>query len=288
MNLFSNMCLFIFFVLLVSVRAWPPICNNAKVVGESVILTDPDRVRGSCDISDHFTNVAYVQFSKKYTSQNSNRGESVISLKFKGGLQVAAHNDRIIVDYNKNRSSCLMRLADSTGDKSWLRIRMHKLRDLQKTFVSVGVASFGTNFFTTCTQFELDTELLETSVSISGQTNTKMIQTVYDITSVRPMLWSGSVDINARIQALEKRITTIERSFSRQNGAIRQQQSNLMNDMLTAKKELDQKISNKHVDMRNHVINWSAICFAAVLIVLIIFGCHIQKKFRKAERVHLL
>lgn len=288
MNLFSGMRLLILFVLLAPAYAWPPTCPNANVADGSVVLTGPDRVRGSCDIPEYLNNVVYVQFSKKYTGQTSKRGESDISFLFKGGIKVVAYNDRIIINDNTNRSSCLMRLADSTGDKHWLRIRIHKLRDLQKTFISVGVASFGTNFFTTCTQLESTTELDGSELSISGRTNTKMIQTIYDITSSRPMLWSSSTDLNERIQALEKRITVIERSFSRQNGAIRQQQSNMMNDMETAKKELHEKISNKHVDMRNHVINWSAICFCAVLIMLIFFGCHIQKKFRKAERVHLL
>ena len=168
-------------------------------------------------------------------------------------------------------------------------MRMHKMRDLNKTFISIGIAALGSNMFTSCSKFEIEGYILPVKLQLSGKTSTGMDQIVHRVTLQRPIFKSAiDISIISRLDTLEARLTRIETAYSRQTGALRQEQERLHLKIDDSQERLTKKVSLAHQEVHEKVKSWSMINIVVIFIAMALFGFYLRWKIWKEKRFHLL
>jgi hypothetical protein len=291
--------MFLFFVMFVVARAeWPPqrCSEDVTFQGQDVIMTSEshDNVITSCEISESFQNVVYMEFTRRYTRKSRHRVQSSLTISAQNFFNVIISNDKIEIEYTNNTNekelnSCLARSVSKKDETSWLRMRMHKMRDLNKTFISVGIAALNSKMFTTCSKFEIEGYILPVKLKLSGKTSTGMDQIIHKFTDKRPIFKSATdISIMARLDVLEKRLSRIETAYSRQTGALRQEQEKLHLKIDDSQERLTKKVSLAHQEVHEKVKSWSMINMVVIFIALVLFGFYLRWKIWKEKRYHLL
>jgi hypothetical protein len=288
------MFIFVFVLLTLANAEWPPkrCSEDVTFQGNDVIMTSEshNNVATKCELSDPYINAVYIEFSRQYTRRFAKRSQSTLTILAQDYFKLIINNDKILVEYGEKESnSCLSRSVSKKNEKSWLRLRMHKMRDLNKTFVSVGIAALDSKMFTTCSKFEIDGYILPVKLILTGKTSTGMDQIVHQVTPNRPKFKSDvDVSIITRLDILEKRLSRIETAYSRQTGALRQEQERIHVKMDDNQHNLTNKVSQVHQEVHEKVKSSSILNVVVILIALVLFGFYLRWKLWKAKRYHLL
>ena len=164
--------LFFFFFCLFRVcqSEWPPfMCEKEVAIRKNrVILTSSTQQQReySCQMQETFTNATFIEFERKYGQQrfqevhDSIMGFSITSKK-RHLFNIQIHNDHIESDASQRKCYDIF-----TSKRIWMKIQLHPLPELRKTFVSVHISH--NNVYSPCFNFELNTIIEEFSLKMKN------------------------------------------------------------------------------------------------------------------------
>ena len=287
MNLFICLALFMFpFVH----AQWPIDCARD---GPFVRLTNLKEASGSCQLDNTFKNVAYVQLHRQYGLEPTTESDSLLYLKIKSNppFTIAIHNDYIEMEGKR----CEFPLANRDEAPFWLRLRLHSLVDLKKTFVSLAISLDGEQQFLNCAKTEMNGLIREFRINFSAVTKSGMRQILRRVTSEKPV--SNEQDrarlLESRIENIEERLRSIERFEER----FRRMQ-NTLSEYTHAHDTFRSTSEERHIQLQDslgvvhdrivHRTNAHGIMYLFGFVILIIMGfAYIRWKNIKEKRLHL-
>jgi len=288
------------FCLFIHAHSWPP--NKCKtpitIIDNTVVMTSKTvlNVRTSCLVEETYKNNMYIEFTRIYNGENKNPSDSILDFSFifqgQPRFTLEIHNDRVKVVSEKETSiqtashECLAVLAHaSVGSNNWLRLRINHLMELQRTFLSVDLASHESNSFSPCIRFEMPWVSEAFNIKMSAFTSSGMYQEVSQLTSIRPNL------TNKRDNKLVPRIKNLESQVNRIQDTVQQymelHQEHVLK-MESSHAKLRKRVANTHNHIesktQSHFILW---LFLFSLAAISVAG-FVSWKFKEAKRFHLL
>jgi len=176
----KKMLLLLFLLLRVCRSEWPPVsCDpQVKIEKNMVTLTSPEQREReySCQLQQKFKRQVFINFEKKYSHRIFKKShDSILGITIMGDknlFTLRIHNDRI----ESEKSSCY---GVFTSTDIWLRIQLHPLSELKKTFISIYTAKNAA--YTSCMKFEINDIIDEFSVKVHAITDTGMVQLVHNV-----------------------------------------------------------------------------------------------------------
>ena len=206
--------LFFFFFCLFRVcqSEWPPfMCEKEVAIRKNrVILTSSTQQQReySCQMQETFTNATFIEFERKYGQQrfqevhDSIMGFSITSKK-RHLFNIQIHNDHIESDASQRKCYDIF-----TSKRIWMKIQLHPLPELRKTFVSVHISH--NNVYSPCFNFELNTIIEEFSMKMHAITDSGMQQSVLAV-STHPRV--DTVLKNVELATVKKRLAVVEKGM---------------------------------------------------------------------------
>lgn len=269
---------------------WPPDCARD---GPFVRLTNLQESSGRCKVTQNFNNVAYIQLHRQYGRQPAEGTDSLVTLhiKSKSPFQINIHNDYIEL----NDKRCDFPLANRDEAPFWLRLRLHSLIDLQKTFVSLAISLDGDQQFSNCLKTEMNGLIRDFQVHFSASTKSGMRQILRRLTSQKPV--SNDIDrarlLESRVESIEERLRNMERFEER----FRRMQ-NTLSEYTHAHDTFKSTSEERHVQLQDslgvvhdrivHRTNAHGIVYLFGFVILIIMGfAYIRWKNIREKRLHL-
>lgn len=279
------------FLVLTLVHAqWPPECARD---GPFVRLTNLQESSGRCALDKNFNNVAYVQLHRQYGRQPTESTDSLVTLhvKSRAPFTINIHNDYIELDGKR----CDFPLASREEAPFWLRLRLHSLVDLKKTFISLAISLDGDQQFSNCAKTEMNGLIRDFKIHVSATTKSGMRQILRQVTSQKPV--SDDRDrarlLESRVESIEERLRNIERFEERfrrmQNTLSEYTHSHDTFKSTTEERhvQLQDSLGNVH-DRIVHRTNAHGMVYVFGFVILIIMGfAYIRWKSIRENRLHL-
>ncbi len=177
-----------------------------------MLLTDDSMASSSCHVDDSFASVAYVKMSR-YGGRTNGPGSTVtIRLLSSSEQVIVVHDDKIRV----GDQECSFSSSSRVDEPFWLRLRVHPVAELDKTFFSLAVAAYQDTDFVKCVQFEMDSSPSEFGLQFEAETATQMRQTVDRVQTRRPDFGRGQSDevLKRRVERLEERVRRMQKTLT--------------------------------------------------------------------------
>lgn len=306
------MWLLIICIVLTNVIAeWPPrSCPyNVKPIGTGIFLTNPKKriFDTSCSLTEPYHETVYVEVSRKYGPTNTKSKHSIFSVtvenlkysdkQLQESFVINMKNDlvEIISKKTQSKNSCFGIFASSGGNNVWMRLRVHPLPELQKTFVSVATWTDDSMFFIQCAQVEVDTLFETFEIKLSAFTDTKMTQIVHNVTSLRPVLWKSTPfsyrDISHKFVHVEEQIKYLVKKLTENENIVHTLKMELQNNNQKAKTvfaDIHGKVNQNHIHFLSTLsglktklfVAGSGVCLMIILATLFSVKCRSgQKRF---------
>lgn len=256
------MTLFVLFFLLASAFAeWPPeMCDKGVRFynKRDVQLTGNHEreVENTCKLASSFRSTFFMEFGKRYSTSRSKMPlDSTLTLRVQpegnaSAFDIDVHNDRlhIVASPNETKPECLRYFASTAGTRFWMRVRVHKLVDLKKTFVSVALSDTSQQQlrFDPCVRKEFDMEFDTFNLSITGKSESGMEQWVYKLTNERPIeVHEKNMDgIMKRLAIAEERIHRLQDFISQTDESLSYRQKALTKETRTLMSRVSSKATS--------------------------------------------
>ena len=275
------------FLVKVSRSEWPPVvCDpQVSIKNNIVTLTSPEQQEReySCLLQQKFKKEAFINFEKKYSRRIFKKSHDsilgiTISNKNKILFNLRIHNDRI--DSDGSKRSCF---GVFTSTDIWLRIKVHPLFELRKTFISIHTAKNAA--YTSCMKFEIDDVIDEFSIKIHAITDTGMVQMIHNVVDKQPQKEQDITQLEKEFHVIKDRLRVVETFME---NAVRKLTENRV---LVHEKHDQMKRSLQHSHtlneqkVKSHSIG--VLFFVGVLCIILVF-CVKCNGYNHWSREHLL
>ena len=227
------------------VAEWPPsLCDpGVNVEGVSRTLTSSlasQHQVASCSLTENFESVFYMQATRKYGPNSGATGDSKMILALNDLFDVNIHNDRITIDESSNQ--CFFPMVSSSPSSFWIRVRLHAMNDIRKTFVAISLIPIdGGDTFIECAKMELEGIVKTFTLTLSAETHTAMEQTIHSISKHR---YEKNPNEDASI--MEARLARLEERVRRLH--------NVVTEYIGSHETLVQSISDNHMSLKSSIV----------------------------------
>jgi len=281
------MLLLLFLLVHMCRSEWPPFSCDPQVSidNDVVTLTSPEQQEREyvCKLQQTYNEFVFIQFQKKYSkrifkkSHDSIFGITVIN-KDEPAFTLRVHNDRIETDATNHQCFGLF-----TSKKIWLRIKIHSLFELRKTFVSIHTAK--NSVYTSCMKFEVDGVFENFRLKLHAITDTGMHHLVHSVTKNPPKSDQDITQLEKEFHVLKDRLRVLEKFMETAVHKLTQ------NRVLVHEKHDEMKRTLKH----SHSVNEQKVkthsigvvfCFAIIGIILMF--CIKVNGYKHWSREHIL
>jgi len=273
----SIVMFFVFFLFIASASAeWPPeMCDKGVRFynKKDVQLTGNHEreVENTCIFTSSFHSTFFMEFGKRYSTSRSKMPlDSTLTLRVQpegksSAFDIEIHNDRlhIVASPNETKPECLRYFASTAGTRFWMRVRVHNLVDLKKTFVSIAVSDTSQQQlrFDPCVRKEFDTEFDTFNLTIIGKSESGMEQWVYKMTNERP------VEVHAKnMEGIVKRLAIAEERIHRLQDFISQTDESLTYRQKALTKETRTLLSRASSKATSHFTFHICLLIAVVIL----------------------
>ena len=278
---------FLFLLLRVCRSEWPPVsCDpQVKIEKNIVTLTSPEQKEHeySCQLQQKFKRQVFINFEKKYSNRIFKKShDSILGITIMDGAKnvfnLRIHNDRI--ESGASERQCY---GVFTSQDIWLRIKLHPLFELKKTFISIHTAKNAA--YTSCMKFEIDDVIDEFSLKVHAITDTGMNQMVYNVTDKQEKTKQDITQLEKEFHVIKDRLRVVENFME---NAVRRLTENRI---LVHEKHNQITRSLQHSDnvheqkVQTHSIGL-LFCFAIMTIVVLV--CIKFNGYKHWSREHLL
>lgn len=234
----------LFLLFVCAIAEWPPRdCDpGARINGQSIILTSSvasDRQDNSCSLNEPFKSIVYIQASRKYGPRSDQVGDSKLTVSIGDLFDVEIHNDKILL--GKTTNQCFFPMVSTSPETFWLRLRLHSMMDIHKTFVSLSLIPFDGESFVDCAKMELQGFVDSFTVALRATTETGMEQIVHSISKHREGKKSIDDDsiMEARLNRLEERLRRLQ---------------SVVTEYIGAHEQLSQSINDNHMSLKSSIV----------------------------------
>jgi len=279
------------FILLILLKLcsseWPPFSCDPQVNIEKniVTLTSPEQQEReySCQLQQIFKKEVFVNFEKKYSQRIFKKShDSILGITIMNGdknlFNIRIHNDRIESDATERQCYGVF-----TSTDIWLRIKLHPLFELRKTFISIHTAKNAA--YTSCMKFEIDDVIDEFSLKVHAITDTGMVQMVHNVVDKQQETKQDITHLEKEFHVIKDRLRVVETFM--ENAVRRLTQ----NRVLVYQKHDEMKRTLKH----SHTVNEQKVKTHSigVLFIIAIFGvilmfCIKFNGYKHWSREHIL
>lgn len=289
-------------MLCVVSASWPPSsCPEPTILsgrGKNIMTLTNKRIRNirsSCPFNDVFGQNVYIKFKRIFNGKDIHpRTQSTLTFQVKFSSQqyfdIELNNDKLKIinisnDTDVKSRPCLIPLASNDPEwNSWMRIRVNRLYEISRTFVTIDLAEYTSSTFSPCTRFEMNLTRPHFNVGVSGWSNSGMLQEVHDITSVRPVLQPPPSSASLRLDRLEQKIARLQETVHKY---MQDHEEHVIKT-----KAMTQKIRAYTTNTKNtleHKANSHMMIWLFVLMVTGTLICFfVSYKFKREKRFHLL
>lgn len=213
---------FLLTLLLPSVMAtWPPLdCPAPISVSDNVLVLSNYRTRNvntKCELDEVYSDVVFVQFGRYYKHSESIVARMNFEFMFGDvlGFGIDLDNDKLQVNSVKGDYGCEAVLSSNTEDfKSWMRVRINHLREIDKTFVSVDLKSSADLHFTPCARFEVQYTEPTFRLNVGAYVESDVKQEIYVITDTMPHFKTDADSSQKRLARLEHKVSRLQNTLS--------------------------------------------------------------------------
>ena len=277
------------FILLILLKLcfseWPPFsCDPQVSIKKNVVtLTSPEQQEReySCHLQQKYKRQVFINFEKKYSHRIFKRThDSILGITIMYGntnlFSLRIHNDRIESDASDKQCYGVF-----TSKNISLRMKLHPLFELRKTFISIDTAK--NTAYTPCMKFEIKDIIDNFSVKIHAITDTGMVQIVHGVTDKQETL--NITHLENELRVIKDRLRIIEDSMQI---AARKLTENrvLVHEKHNEMKQSLQYSHSIHVQkVQTHSIGL-LFCFA--IIAIIFMFCIKYNGYKYWSRTHLL
>tara|TARA_B110000285_G_scaffold7206_2_gene7439 strand:- start:7680 stop:8519 length:840 start_codon:yes stop_codon:yes gene_type:complete len=278
--------LFLLFILMkVCLSEWPPVsCDPQVSVQKNVVtLTSPEQQEReySCRIQQKFNKEVFINFEKKYSHRIFKKShDSILGITIMNGdknlFSLRIHNDRIESDASDRQCYGVF-----TSKNIWLRIKLHPLLELRKTFISIDTAK--NSAYTSCMKFEINDVIDDFSVKIHAITDTGMIQIVHGVTDKPEKtnithLENELRSIKNRLRIVEDSMKITARKLTENRILVHEKHSEMKRSLHYSHDVHEQKVQTHSIGL--------LFCFAIIATILII--CIKFNGYKHWSREHIL
>lgn len=279
------------FILLILLKLcsseWPPFSCDPQVNIEKniVTLTSPEQQEReySCQLQQKYKRQVFINFEKKYSHRIFKKShDSILGITIMDGeknlFNLRIHNDRIESDITERQCYGVF-----TSTDIWLRIKLHPLFELKKTFISVHTAKNAA--YTSCMKFEIDDVIDEFSLKVHAITDTGMVQMVHNVANEQEEIKQDITQLEKEFHVIKDRLRVVENFME---NAVRRYTENRI---LVHQKHDEMKRSLQHSHnvhgqkVQTHSIGL-LFCFA--IIVIVFMFCIKFNGYKHWAREHIL
>tara|TARA_B110001452_G_scaffold265783_1_gene271149 strand:- start:912 stop:1685 length:774 start_codon:yes stop_codon:yes gene_type:complete len=256
-----------------------------SIKGNIVTLTSPQQQEReySCQVQQKFNKEAYINFEKKYSQRVFKKShDSILGITImndnKNLFNIRIHNDRIESDASKRQCFGIF-----TSKDIWLRIKVHPLFELKKTFISIHTAKNAA--YTSCMKFEIDDIIDTFSIKLHAITDTGMVQMIHNVVATQPQKKQDITQLEKEFHVIKDRLRVVENFM---DNAVRRLTENRV---LVHKKHDEMKRSLQHSHsahdqkVQTHSIGL-LFCFTVIIIIFVV--CIKFNGYKHWSREHLL